>query len=220
MNLFFSDKPGAHERHLRRKVNNPLFGGELIEQAQVEKARELDQQELDTFMNEFHALAKDASGMDANVDSEVLLALKRRLDQSYECCCGLAGRHDKIKQALKSLIEAIMQSIWHASGNDPQAQSKLEEESRAREYHFELLEHDLIADIMRKNSPIKSDELVPTLLSEPENTASLAAGLLTEDQLLLVCQQGAELLSGVSGEFPKLGHARAVLKLLESNTAK
>jgi len=210
--LIFSDQPGMHERHLRRKVNNPLFAGVAMSQQDILDARERDQQEFEHFMQEFHALARDASQLDASVDSEALIELKTRLDKSYERSCGQMGTHEEIRQGLKTLIDAIMGAVMHAAADDPNALSKLEDESAARQQHFELLAYPLIVDMLRPDSPLNADELVPSLLSAASDEAVAAASLFNDEQRGLVCQQAQALIDRVSEAGLDVGAARRILE--------
>lgn len=212
--LTFSDQPGMHERHLRRKVNNPLFADNDMEQQDINLARERDSQELEEFMQEFHALARDASQLDASVDSEVLIALKRRLEQSYERCCSQMGTHEEIKQGLNTLIEAIMAAVVHAAEGDPKARNKLENEIVLRRQHFELLQYPLIVDMLRPDSPLNADELVPSLLSAQETEAQTAASLFNQEQRDLVCRQAQALIERVAEAGGEVDSARRILELI------
>lgn len=216
MNLFFSDKPGSHERHLRRKVNNPLFGDLLITQEEILDARARDEQELEAFMDEFHDIAKAASELDANVDAEVLIELKSRLEKNYETSCYVMGDPEEIRQALSRLIDSIMTALLHSSQQDEHAHEKLIEEKAAREMHFELLTHPLIADLIRADSAIRPEELMPSLLSEAENVVLAASQLFTDDQLAFICDHGRQMLEGVESDHPSIRHARKMLALLFS----
>lgn len=213
LKLVFIDQPGMHERHLRRRVNNPLFANSNMSQQDILDARARDEQELETFMQEFHSLARDASSLDASADSEVLIALKSRLDQSYERCCGQMGAHAEIQQGLATLIEAIMGAVVHAAAHDPQALARLEDEIAARRQHFEMLSYPLIVDMLRPDSPVDADELVPSLLSAPEDEALAAASLFDADQRSLVCQQAQALLDHLTGASVDV---RAAQQLLDS----
>lgn len=220
MNLFFSDRPGSHERHVRRKVNNPLFGDIQITQDDIQQARDVDEQEQQAFLDDFHALAKDASQLDASVDADVLIELKTRLERSYEKSCTVMGSMDEIQTAISRLIDSIMKSLLHASSENEDANSKLMDELNSRKIHFELLQHKLIADLLRTDSPITSADLVPSLLSTSEKTAQAAVGLFTSDQLLFVCQQAQTMLEGVESDHAKIIHARKILHLLKSEHAR
>ena len=93
MELPFSERPGCHERHLRRRWNNPLFPAEEreVEWQDVVTARAADEKEIEDFGNQLTALFEQASTLAANVQSDVVLDLKERADQLYEIACGLGS---------------------------------------------------------------------------------------------------------------------------------
>lgn len=215
MNLFFSDKPGSHERHLRRKVNNPLFGDLVITQEEIHEVRAKDEREHELFMEEFQAIAKDASTLDASVDGEVLIELKSRLEKNYEASCYIMGNQAEIRQGLSRLIDSIMTSLLHASQQEEDAYKKLVDEKAARAIHFELLTHAFIADLIRPESPIQSEELMPALLSEPEKVVQAAVSLFTGEQLVFICDHGNKMLDGVDDSHERISHAIKMLGLLE-----
>jgi hypothetical protein len=216
MNLFFSDKPGSHERHLRRKVNNPLFGDLLITQAEIQAARERDEAELAAFIEEFQAIARDASGLDSRADADALIELKTRLEKNYEVSCVVMGNQDELRAGLGRLIDSIMRALLAASQQDEHAWQKLMEEHAARNLHFELLGHGLLADLVRADSPIQSHELLPALLSEQEKVVRASVKLFTDEQLAFLCAEGNRLFQGVDSDHPRIRHGRKMLKLLEA----
>jgi len=212
--LVFNDQPGMHERHLRRKVNNPLFTDSAMTQDDILAARELDERELEAFMQDFHALARDASALDASADIEVLLALKKRLDQCYERCCGQMGKHDEIMQGLNKLIDAIMAAVVRASASDRQALASLEDEISARKQHFAMLQYPLIVDMLRPDSPLNGEAIIPSLLSAGEEEALAAAALFTDEQRSLMVQQAQALLERVAEAGVDVASARQKLDLI------
>ena len=214
MNLFFSDKPGSHERHLRRKVNNPLFGDLVFTQQDVLDARALDEAEHKAFLDTFHAIGREAAGLNEHVEAEVLIELKPRLENSYEQSCYVMGNPQDIRDGLAKLIDSIMNALLGSSRQDEDATRKLLEEKSAREVHFELLAFPLIADLIRKDSPIQSDELIPTLLSEQDKVVIAATRLFTAEQLAFICETGERMLADVHSDNECIRHARESLQLL------
>ena len=202
MSSLFSVFPGVRERHLRRKYNNPLFVNAIVSHHDIRHAQQLDKEEVTAFMVHFHDLVKRAVDLDTNAEADVVLKLKEQLDKTYEQCAGLAGDQAEIKQMLKRLINAIMQAMWKGIGQDFQAQSKLEMETRAREMHFNMLECHLVADLIRPDTPISEDDLVPTLLSETADAVAKAMKLFVPEQQVVLCKMGHELIAGVSDTDP------------------
>lgn len=196
----FIEFPGAHERQLQRKFNNAaLFSLDQndITNEMLLMARQQDAEELETFMNSFREVVERAVSLKPNEQSDVILKLKEELDQHYEHCCSLQGDISKIKQALTTLISAIMSAVRTGAGNDLAAQSKLDEEDQARAEHFRLQELVFLTDMMRQDQPIPADELALSLLTEPMNVVTEALDLFQPQHL-------ATLISDIHEKFASL----------------
>lgn len=194
--LIISDLPGRRERHLLRQQDNPLFpeaqrrlnGDRLLE------AQRLDHEELEAFITEFHQLVHQAINLKPSEDSEVILQLKEQLDKAYEQACGLADEQDQTRQALHKLIELIMAAVRKGAGNDTLALSELEQETIARATHFELLQHPLVADLLDPESPIRPEELAPTLLSASTDELAAVLSIFDDAQTALLYNDAVKLL--------------------------
>lgn len=217
----FSAQPGAHERQLIRCADNPLFSANRRQVIQIEvtRAQRLDADEAMVFQDNFRTLVERAIELSPQVDSEVILKLKEDLDHAYEQCCGLAGDPREIKAALRKLLGIVMQAVWRGAGDDAEAQANLREEEAARATHFQLLEQPLIADLIRPDSQIGPDELLPTLLSEPEPAVTAALELFDADQLTLMCQDARARLEALPPGTAICAPARARLRQMEQRLA-
>jgi len=215
MSLTFSDKPGARERHLQRRHHNPLFGNPSVSQAEIIRAQQQDAKEAAEFINRFRELVQQAASLESNAEADVVLKLKEQLDKAYEQCAGLAGEQDEVKDMLKRLLQMIMQAMWQGVGQDLQAHDKLQMEVQARESHFALLEHSLIADLLRPDSPIEEDELVPTLLSDSAQAVKLAMQLFMPEQQAALCQSAGALIAELPQDDPVVQQAQQRLADME-----
>jgi len=195
--ILFSEYPGRRERHLLRKRNNPIFGdaGRHPSERAVQEAQRLDHEELVAFIGEFRQLVLRASRLRPNEGSELVLGLKEQLDKAYEQASGLADDQRETKEAIERLVAAIMQSVRRGAGTDPMALREIEDETRARAAHYQLLRFPLVADLLSPESPIAEDELVPSLLSSGEEELTAALELFDANQLALLCARGRELLA-------------------------
>ncbi|MFN2308319.1 MAG: hypothetical protein ABR553_01080 [Gammaproteobacteria bacterium] len=218
----FSAQPGAQERQLIRCADNPLFPAKRrqVIQVEVNRAQRLDAAEAQAFQDRFRGLVEQAVGLSPQVDSEVILELKGELDQAYEQCCGLAGSPGEIKAALRRLLDIVMRAVWLGAGDDAAAQTTLREEEVARATHFALLEQPLVADLIRPDSPIEPDELLPALLSETEPALAAALELFDSDQLTLMCRDARTRVDALLPETPILGPATARLHQMEQHLAR
>lgn len=187
---------GMHERHLRRKDGNSLFAVPPCEYREEEymEARRLDSHELNTFQADMQEVIQQAIDLPANAPSETVLALRGKLDQLYTRCSGFGDSCGNHKQAIRKLIEIVMNAVWQAVADDPQARMELESEEVARQKHFCLLEYPLVADLVRPDTPIDSDELVPTLLTVDEDELEAVLWLFEPQQLQDIHQHARALL--------------------------
>lgn len=185
MSVSFSQLPGRHERHYRRKLGNPLYPdapARADDEVLLEMQR-LDHEELLAFLGDLRAAVQAAVELKPNEGSETILALKERLDRLYETSAGLAEDHASNQAAIRHLLEVIMRNIERGAAGDPQALDELAQERIAREAHFALLANPLVADLLNPHSTISADELAPTLLSSAEDELDAALQLFDLAQL-------------------------------------
>lgn len=217
MTLRFSQIPGRHERHLKRKHQNPLFPEpeREISPTQLLDAQKRDHEELVEFIGKFRGLVQRAIQLKATEESQVVLELKEAFDRSYEEVSGLADDQSETKQAIVKLVGVMMNAVRSGTGGDAVALQELAQEAAARAAHFKLLEQPLVADILHPESPIGADELSATLLSESEEALSAALNLFDEAQLALIRREARELLDRLDEEDDRRSEAAERLEVIE-----
>lgn len=198
MMLKFSAKPGFWERHIQRKAENPrLFSlASPPLQAEVTAAWQRDQQELSGFRADFKVLLEDMVALQGAVDTDVILQFKERIDRMYIHCKGDANLAPEAAALLK-LHSVVMTAVIRASAGDALAREEIEQEQEAHSMHLSLLEQPLTAHLLRADSPIAGDELVPTLLSESMSALRVVLGLFDTTQLAELCESGRRLLDSL-----------------------
>ena len=195
----FSNKPGRHERHLLRKLDNPLFPRPVIDPADEEilEAQRLDHDELLAYITELRQLVQQAIELKPNEESQVILDLKAELDKSYEQACTMADEQEGNKQAIHQLINVIMRTIRVNATGDSHAEQELNEEEQARALHFTLLEQPIVPDLLDPDTLISEDELVPCLLSESKEGLDAALELFDEEQRAQLVAQAEQLVEAM-----------------------
>ena len=185
-----------YERHLQRKDGNPLYRLPVSDYSAEEfiRARQRDNESLHHFHNEMRGVIQQAIELESNVESEVILELRAKLDQLYARCSGFGGSCGEHKQNIRKLIDLVMKAVWQAAGDDPQARMELEQEEMARQQHFRLLEYPLVADMLLPDSPIESDELIPTLLLAESEELEAVMWMFEPAQLQQICSEAEVLL--------------------------
>ncbi|MEN9848050.1 MAG: hypothetical protein RL368_790 [Pseudomonadota bacterium] len=196
MPLQFSAQLGCWERYLQRKYQNPLFLDQQrqITQRAVDEARARDEAERRQFYQSFQSLLEDVAQLHARVEAEVILRFKERVDTLYEQCAQLAGDLTQEKSGLRKLMALIMDSIWSVGIENPDLAAQLRQEEAAREAQYALLDYPFVAHLLRTESPVQDDEIVPFLLSEQEDVLRAAMSLFTKEQQSAFCDQARHLL--------------------------
>ncbi|HHJ18263.1 MAG TPA: hypothetical protein ENJ84_00290 [Gammaproteobacteria bacterium] len=192
----FNQVPGPYERHVRRKLDNPLFtSGNTYDEAILREAQAKDHANLETFRGSFIQMVEEIVALDSEVESDVLLKLKSRLDEAYEVSSGLVGERSEYQASIKKLVKVIMQAIWKNIGDDPTAERELFEEEQGRAQHYYLLENPLVVDLLSPDSPVMADELVPTLLSESRESIHSVLPVFEVDQLVVIVSDARDYLA-------------------------
>ena len=214
MSVPFSELPGRHERHYRRRLDNPLFARPLqFSEQDLLEAQRLDHEELMTFITDLRAVVTRAIAFKPNEETEVVLKLKEDLERLYETSAGLADEQQQHQQAIAQLLEVVMGGIARNANGDSLAEQELEMEAQARALHFELLQTPLVADLLHPHSLISEGQLVATLLTEPVEAVSQVVNLFDQTQRQALCDEAGALLQVVDPQRQMIA-AREVLKIL------
>ncbi len=218
MPVDLSPRPGAHERHYRRKLANPLFedAPPSIDPDALLEARRLDHDALTAFVVHLKQLVAEAANLPPSAESDRVLALKERLDQAYEQASGLAEDQRRNQDAIRRLLDVIMGAVRQGAAGDLRAEAELQQEEQARALHFALLEHPLVADLLAPDSPIGGDELAPTLLSADPQALEAALGLFDSEQLGRIAEQSRTLLLRADPDARRLPEAWDRLRRIEA----
>ena len=216
MSILWSARPGARERHLKRKHNNPLFDDfDSVTEETVAAAREADEQDYNAFIADFEKLVQDIAALEPQAETQDVLDLKSRLDQAFESSATLPGELEPIHDAIQKLMAPMMQAIYKNAQNDPAALATLEEEDNARAMHYTLLGNPLIADIVSEQSPIEADELAATLLSEHVALLEQALEIFTPEQCAVIRDDAAALLDRLRQQGRSTAFAEPQMAVIE-----
>lgn len=202
MTFIPSENPGAYERHLIRRENNPLFGNRKTEvnSDTLMDVQKQDHDILQQFMVDFRETMTKAIALKPNEDSEVILEVKDKLDKLYGTSVSIADDQTRVKESIQKLLGVIMQSVRSGAGTDAHALQELDQEDAAREANFAFLESKLVADILDPDSPIENDDLVPTLLSAEKDDLALATQLFDEEQMTFLLGEAEKLIDKLDAE--------------------
>jgi len=218
----FSELPGRHERHYRRRLDNELFENPVrgFRDDQLLETQRLDHEELIAFLGELRETVQRAVSLKPNEETQVVLDLKSDLERLYEAAAGLADEQEGNKTAIRQLVAIIAQTIRGSAAGDPLAMSELEQEEAARAMHFGLLQQPLVADLLHPETLIGADELVPTLLSESEAAVAAALHIFDESQLAELLARAQRLLAERDPQRQRFPNAWQRLRQMEARLAE
>jgi hypothetical protein len=205
MQIPFSEYPGRHERHFRRKIKNPLFPRPIDSYSDDDllEVQRLDHEEIIEFITRLRTYVEQAVNLKPTEESDKVLDLKAELEKLYETACRIGDQQDNNKAAIRDLLKIIMQTIRQHAGGDSKAESEIEQEGLAREQHFAMLDHYLVADLIDPESLIMEDELPAVMLSEDIEQVGLALTLLSEEQRFLLAADAESLAKNLDQKFPQ-----------------
>lgn len=214
----FRANPGCRERHLRRKLDNPLFPpterGKTAAELDAEQRR--DDDELGAFLSDVKSLVARVGSLSPDSAASEITELKSRADACYEQCLGLPGDQRRVKAALIKLITELtrldMQTL-----HDTQSLVELQDEQVKRLARFTRLEFALTADLCREPSPVADGELVATLLSEPADALSAALGLFPPGRVAAIRSEARELIERRRKEGFDMSRAEKNLALIDQH---
>lgn len=212
----FRNNPGCRERHLRRKLANPLFPPDQRDKSRSELDAEqrLDDDELTAFLADVKALVSRVSELSPDSPVSEIVDLKSRVDAHYEQCLGLPGDQRRVKAALIKLITELtrlnMQTL-----HETKALVALQDEQVKRLAHFTRLEFPLTGDICREQSPVAPAELVPTLLSEAPPAVTAALGLFDAERVAAIRDEARDLIERRREEGFDMTPAEEMLTVIE-----
>ena len=82
-----------------------------------------------------------------------------------------------------------------------------------------MLAHSIVADLLRPDTPVGPDELIPTLLSESEDDLHAALNLFDPEQLTLIHAEAQSLVDQLQATGNLSPGAAAKLATIESHPA-
>jgi hypothetical protein len=209
----WSAAPGAMERHLQRRYNNPLFPlhRQVVTSNDVYEARVADYEALANIRNELAELAREFYGLtELPADWHPLLnGLRERLDKLEDHRLMAGGENESLGAAIAELRGKVM-DVWRSALHDNARHlAALEKtETVQRERHAGLYATDWMRQLRSHASPIPPQEVVSALLSDtPTEIERAAAALQAEPQLHSTLENCRSYAHRLVAEVRAGGHA-------------
>jgi len=217
MNTMFSKWPGAWERHLIRRHDNPQYfiGTTPPAASDIATAQARDQQELLLFNKSLESLIHRSMSLTEDTGSDTITSVKKELDACQNTAFGLAADLIEQKGALASLNEVITSAMQRSlpTGDDDMRLSAMMQQETMRKKRLQLLEYPIVSDLLRSVCPIPPDELPAALLSESDSAWKAALKIFDEDRKTYIAGRLDILIANLDSEKLKI-RAQKKLELL------
>ena len=216
----WSKKPGAYERQLQRRHNNPLFSPEsrIVTAKEVYEARLLDDQDQAAYRKDVAALIESMPD-ELPFDWHTFLnGMREKIDNQIERSAGIGGDINDVIEALRKMRTNIINTWRIALGNNKDALAALEKAEKfvnAPEY-VEMLGNEFFRQLCRKNGPIPPTEVLPSLLTENPETIRVVVKFLGGEGGLIKKTQtaAAELIAECALRGEEIDQAAEKLEAL------
>lgn len=210
----FSKWPGAWERHLIRRYDNPQYfeTSKPVTEINVADAQTRDQQELALFHSSLETLIERCMTLTEETNTATLASVKQQLDACHDTAFGLAADLTEQQDAISALNEIITSTMQRSlDEEDEMTRLRLIQKEGARMAQLHRLEYPIVCDLLRSVCPIPKGELTGALLSEPDSAYKAALEILDTDRKTLIADRIDTILSTLESD----GHKEQVLRKLE-----
>jgi len=213
----FSKWPGAWERHLIRRHDNPQYFEQKSPPTAIDiaDAQTRDQQELTQFHSALEALIERSMSLTENACSDSITAVKKELDMCHDTAYGLAADLTEQKGAIAALNEILTSAIQRSSGEqDAASHLRMIQTEATRMEQLHRLEFPIVCDLLRSVSPIPHGELSGALLSESDSAYKAALEILDKDRKSYLAQRLDIIIDSLDSDSHK-AQAQRKLDLLQ-----
>lgn len=212
----WSARPGAFERHLQRRHNNPLFpdARRSVTAAEVYYARVRDAQELQDVRRTLSAVYDELAKGDLPLDWHPYLnGLREQLDDAYEALQRTGG-DSHLEKSWAGMRAHVMKTWRTILGNDAEALQSLDDAEVGAAKGFAEAS-DFMNHLTHPGKPIPPEEIAAALLTESVEQISRVAACLGEGEAMSDLRKLAlQVVLGALAEGAKVDQHREKLAAL------
>jgi len=218
--LVWSANPGAVEQHLMRRHNNLLFRKDRrqITQSEINVARERDLRDFEKLNNRLILLLEDISVLPDHVDSSTIKKIRERIDDLIQDAMGVGGKAYDIATETKRLRKVLISTWAEGISNNSEAQRALLAAEIYYQENAPKFEIPFVAQMVRENRSIPSEEVIPALLMEQPNTIALTISWLKPDKRSAFQKAALQVLKSALEEGAQISNLEQILGALGVET--
>jgi len=180
--ISWSERPGCFERHLQRRYNNPLFSPERqhVTAADVAAARRQDAQDLASLRAEYVQLLSEIAELPDFMPFEQFNPIRERIQDLIHRAVEVGGEASETVPKLRTLRHILIQQVSEALSNNPRALKALQEAEAFHQANEGKLENQFLAQMLRDDTPITAEDVVPSILTEDVATIRTVMAVVGE----------------------------------------
>jgi hypothetical protein len=180
----WSSKPGAHETHLLRRYRNPYFLPQrrVVTAGEVDSAKKLDQEDCADCFRRLSDLTRTIEALDY-VSIDQIHRLREGCEDVIQSSYGVGGTAVEAASEADNLRNALILDLRDRFKQDNEALKAIDAADTQYRKGSRRFCYPVTAQILRKDSPIFGDEIVPTIVSEDPLSIALILDVLTLDDL-------------------------------------
>ena len=214
--LDWSNNPGAFEQQLKRRFNNPLFPKNLrpVSHSELSEAKKRDNSDFEKANLKFLNLTEKILKLPDEVTSSEINVIREEIDNLIEECIGIGGRANIVLENLIKLRHETISSWRKALQSHPEALETLNAAEEMNPINKPEFSHPFIMQMMRKDGPISSAEVLPSLLSEDSQTIRLVLGLMEKKELIPIQSTALSIIKSALDEGATIENLEGKLRAL------
>ncbi|MDO8461710.1 MAG: hypothetical protein Q7S98_02500 [Deltaproteobacteria bacterium] len=177
--LVWSGNPGCFEKHLQRKHNNLLFPDEKrkISQRDIDLAVEQDLRDIQSIETDYKNILLESykATLSESITIGEMSTIEDKLDALTIRCFEVGGASLQVLPGLRKINESVSADIQDGISEEDQEAARTLRQAR-EEYLKKRLSfsNEFFAQLNRKGTPIKREDVIASLLSEDLETIKLA----------------------------------------------
>jgi hypothetical protein len=145
-----------------------------------------------------------------------VLQLRERVEDLISFSLGVGGLAKDVATKANKLRETLITSMREAFSEDSETLQNIDHADALYKHHNKMFHIPVVAQLLRRDSPIPSEETIPVVLSQDPGTISIVVDSLQDDALRMetlrifmqtradgyMDPQFGEKLSALAGERP------------------
>lgn len=197
----WSEACGGFERQLQRQYQNALFPAEkrTIITADLTEAKSRDQDDYQQLLADSKkAVDEIMNGPNRTLTFNEINSWREAVENLIMRAAAVGDIANSHRDYLRTVYKGIVESL--RTSCPPEHKEQLEDAFAGSERHQKTWSNQFIAQATRKDSPIKPEDVVASLLTEHVETVRLMVSTMSEDSKIKAGRTAIELIENAKKE--------------------